>query len=71
MQIKTINGGTITNAIWFTPPCPIAGVEACIGIVTVKTNIGDEKKYIGFGFGKDEEYDARIIAENGSPFYGG
>lgn len=54
----------IINAIWFS-----ALDGKCIGIVYGKDEItGEEKSYIGIGFGVDEEEDKKYIAENGAKF---
>lgn len=49
---------------WFTP---LAG--DCIGIVTVRdTRTGEEKSYIGTGFGKSEDEDIHHITITGAKF---
>lgn len=55
----------ILNTIWYTS----RGIPGCIGIVTVKTDYGEVKQYIGCGRGQYEDEDAKYIVENGANFY--
>lgn len=52
----------ITNSIWFT-----LGTGQCIGIVTIKNEVGQKKAYIGLSKGLDAGLDSKYIAENGTP----
>jgi hypothetical protein len=65
MNLTTETGFTITDVLWYTP---ITG--ECIGIVTGKSAEGELKRYIGVGFGVDEDSDALDIARHGAKFYG-
>ena len=42
----------------------------CIGIVRMMDCYGIEKQYIGLGLGLNETQDARLVLDNGVPFYG-
>ena len=42
----------------------------CIGIVKMKNSFGEEKQYIGLGFGIDEKTDIRYVLDTGVRFYG-
>jgi len=52
----------IIETIWFNS----MGFP-CVGIVIIENNVGKRKAYLGIGQGHNEEYDKKMIAENGSP----
>lgn len=63
----------IQSSAWFTPAQPAAwsdsGHRPCIGVVVGKDEItGNEKAYIGYGFGISRERDGQYILEHGVPF---
>jgi len=49
----------VVSAVWF----------GTIGIVRVRPDYGDDKFYIGSGWGHDVKKDEQNIAEWGVPFY--
>ena len=60
----------IVDSIWFTPAkyYPLeSGNIACIGIVKTKDTITKEiKSYIGYGMGKDVNFDEDYIIASGA-----
>ena len=57
-----VNGLKSIDVEWYTHG------SRTIGIVECENTIGERKKYIGVGFGMDEEDDIKLIMKTGAKF---